>query len=121
MICDPAYIREKLGIEPCQYADHKSLTGDTADNIKGVDKVGSKTASALLQEFGSLECILENAEQIKKPSIRDSVIKNAERARMNYRLIKLRASAPLPFSLCELEYALPTVTTRDVLAAIGVM
>lgn len=121
VICNPAYIRKKLGIEPSQYADHKSLTGDTADNIKGVDKVGPKTASALLQEFGSLECILENAEQIQKPSIRDSVIKNAERARMNYRLIKLNASTPLPFALDELKYALSATSTREVLTAIGVM
>lgn len=121
VICDPAYIKAKLGIEPSQYADHKSMTGDTADNIKGVDKVGPKTASALLQEFGSLESIINNAEQIKKPSIRESIIKNADRARMNYRLIKLGDSAPLPFSLDELEYALPATSTREVLAAIGAM
>ena len=121
VICDTAYIREKLGIEPRQYADLKSLTGDTADNVKGVDKVGPKTAALLLKEFGTLEGIIENAELIKKPSVRESVIKNTDRAKMNYRLIKLSASAPLPFSLDELEYSLPDTSTREVLAAIGAM
>ena len=48
VICDPAYIREKLGIEPYQYAAFKSLTGDTADNIRGADKIGPKTAAELM-------------------------------------------------------------------------
>ena len=120
VICDPSYIRAKLGIEPCQYADHKSLTGDSSDNIKGVDKVGAKTATDLLRQFGTLDGVLANAVQIKRPSVRESVIKNAERARMNYRLIKLTVSAPLPFSLDELEYILPEcASTREVLTAIG--
>lgn len=46
VICTPAYLREKFGIEPSQYADFKSLTGDVSDNIKGADKVGPKTASS---------------------------------------------------------------------------
>lgn len=54
-VCTPDYIRNKLGIEPEQYVDFKSLTSDTADNIKEADKVGSKTAALLLNEFGSLE------------------------------------------------------------------
>ena len=47
VICDRNYIREKLGIEPEQYADFKSLTGDTADNIKGADKIGPKTSGRI--------------------------------------------------------------------------
>ena len=79
VICTPAYIREKFGIEPSQYAYFKSLTGDASDNIKGADKVGPKTASMLLCEFGNLENLLLNAEAIKKPSIRESIIRNADR------------------------------------------
>lgn len=120
IICDPDYIRAKLGIEPYQYADHKSLTGDTADNIKGVDKVGAKTATALINQFGSLEGVLCGADEIQKASVRESVIKNAERARMNYRLIKLSASAPMPFEADQLKYSLPGgASTREVLTAIG--
>ena len=119
ILCTPAYIREKFDIEPMQYADYKSLTGDASDNIKGADKVGPKTAAALMQEFGSLEGILANAERIKKPSVRDSVLRNAERLRTNYKLIKLDKLEKLPFELEALEYYYNGVTTNEVLKGIG--
>ncbi len=119
VLCDPAYIREKLGIEPSQYADHKSLTGDASDNIKGADKIGPKTATALLREFGTLENLIANAEYIKKPSIRESVIRNTERLRINYRLIKLGGGAELPFTLEQLVWKDAGITTNEVLKGIG--
>lgn len=119
VICTPEYIREKFGITPDQYADFKSLTGDTADNIKGADKVGKKTAALLLNEFGTLENILANAERIKKPSVRESVIQNTERLKTNYKLIKLGNMAPLPFALQELAYCHTGITTNAVLKGIG--
>lgn len=119
VIYAPDAIREKFGIEPGQYADFKSLTGDNADHIKGADKVGLKTAAALLKEYGTLENILANAEQIKKPSIRESILRNAERLKTNYKLIKLGSSAQLPFRLEELAYRFTAVTTNEVLVGIG--
>ena len=120
ILCTPMYIREKYGIEPEQFADYKALVGDASDNIKGADKVGPKTAAALLQEYGTLECILENAESVRRPSIRESVQRNAERLRTNYSLIKLHNSAELPFTLSELAYEDHGITTNEVLQAIGV-
>ncbi|MBD5489371.1 MAG: 5'-3' exonuclease [Lachnospiraceae bacterium] len=119
VICTPEYINEKFGITPMQYSDFKSLTGDTADNIKGADKVGLKTAASLLHEFGSLENILVNAENIKKPSVKESIIKNTERLKTNYKIIKLGNTASLPFSLDELVYTYSGITTIDVLRGIG--
>lgn len=119
IICTPNYIREKLGIEPSQYADFKSLTGDKADNIKGADKVGVKTATLLLNEFGNLNHILASADRIKKPSIKESIISNAERLKMNYKLIKLGNVVPLPYTLQELEYVYTGIATNEVLKGIG--
>lgn len=119
VICTPAYIVQKFGIAPGQYADFKSLTGDTADNIKGADKVGPKTAAALVNEFGTLEGILANAESIKKPSVRESIIRNTERLRMNYKIIKLGNAASLPFGMQELAHCDTGVTTNEVLKGIG--
>lgn len=119
VLCDTAYIREKLGIRPEQYADFKSLTGDTADNIRGADKVGPKTAAWLLQEFGSLENIIARAQEITKPSIRASIAQNAERLRKNYKLIHLTGDAPVPFLPEELAYQYDGTTTTQVLTAIG--
>lgn len=119
VICDPAYIRGKLGIEPSQYADFKSLTGDNADHIRGIGGVGPKTAAALLAQFGTLEGILTGAEQIQKPSIRRCVQENAQRARTNYQLIRLENRASLPFALGLLCWQDSGVTTGQVLKAIG--
>lgn len=117
-VCTPEYIKEKFHIVPEQYADFKSLTGDTSDNIKGADKVGPKTASLLLHEFGTLENILANAEYIKKPSIRESIISNADRLKTNYALIKLGNTVPLPLSLYDFKYIYTGITTNDVLYGI---
>lgn len=120
VICTPDYIKEKFGITPSQYADFKSLTGDVSDNIKGADKVGVKTAALLLNEFGTLENILANAEQIKKPSVRESVLRNSEKLRTNYKIIRLDERAPLPFTLHELVYEDNGITTNEVLKGIKI-
>ena len=119
LLCDVQYIQEKLGIKPSQYADFKSLTGDNADNIKGADKVGPKTAAWLLQEFGDLESIISRAEEITKPSIRTSIQQNMERLRRNYALIHLTGEVEIPFKIEKLAYQYDGVTTTQVLTAIG--
>lgn len=119
ILCTPEYLREKYGIEPYQYADFKSLTGDKADNIVGADKVGTKTASVLLQEFGSLDNIIRNAETIRKQSVRESVTKNSERLLRNLELIKLDRKHDVPFKLDDMEYTYSGITTTEVLRGIG--
>ncbi len=120
VICTPDYINEKFGITPNQYADFKSLTGDESDNIKGADRVGPKTAALLLSEFCTLENILANAESIKKPSIKDSIVRNSQRLRTNYKIIKLGNFTSLPFDINELEYTYTGITTNKVLEEIGI-
>ena len=78
----------------------------------------SKTAAFLLNEFGTLDNILANAEKIEKPFIKDSIIRNAERLKTNYRLIKLGSKVPLPFVLYELKYSYNGITTNEVLKGI---
>lgn len=119
VICTPEYIVDKFDIKSEKYADFKSLTGDASDNIKGADKVGPKTASQLLCEFGDLESIISNAEAIKKPSVRSSIIRNSDRLRTNYKLIKLGNSEPLPFTMDELIYQYNGITTNEVLKGIN--
>lgn len=119
VICTPDYIKNKFNIEPEQYADFKSLVGDTSDNIKGADKVGPKTAAYLLNKFGTLDNILINAESIEKASIKDSIIRNTERLRTNYKIVKLNNTVQLPFSLNDLAYIYTGMTTTDVLNGIG--
>lgn len=119
IICTPDYVKEKFGVTPAQYADLKALVGDTADNIRGAEKVGVKTAARLLNEFGSLKNILAMTEKIQKPSVRASVIKNTEKLKKNQQMIKLVASASLPFDREKIRYIYNGITTNEVMKGIG--
>ena len=120
-ICTPDYVFEHFGISPTQYADFKSLVGDTSDNIRGADKVGPKTSAQLLKRFKTLENIISNAEQIESKHIRESITRNAERLRTNYKLIKLNGDIQLPFALGALKLKYVQSTTREVLMGIGLL
>ena len=121
ILCGPEEIRQKLGIAPEQYAAYKSLTGDTADNIRGAEKIGPKTAAALMSLFGNLDALLEGWQEIPKPSVRESVRKNAYRIRKNYALICLEGSGELPFAWEELKTTIPNVATMQVLHSLEIL
>ena len=61
----PAEVLEKFGILPERFIDYLTLAGDTSDNIPGVEKVGPKTAIKWINKYGSLEGVIQNADQIK--------------------------------------------------------
>lgn len=119
VLCDSVYIQERFGIQPARYGDFKALVGDTADNIRGAEKIGPKTAAQLLQQFGSLENLLCHTEAVKRPSIRESLQKDAERLRRNYSLILLTGCEQLPFALHEMVYYPDDRTTTQILQAIN--
>lgn len=121
VICTYEYTFEHFGIAPTQYADFKSLVGDVSDNIKGADKIGPKTAARLLDKFTTLDKIIENAEQIERQSIRESIITNKERLRTNYALIKLNNCTQLPFKFEELVRGDVRASTLEVLKGIGLL
>ncbi len=79
-----------------------------------------KTAASLLHKFETLENIISNAENIDKPSIRKSIVENADRIRRNYALIKLENNQLLPFDKCDLEFMNTDKTTTEVLRGIGI-
>ena len=119
VLCDCTWLMEKYAIRPEQYADFKSLTGDNADNIKGAEKIGPKTAAQLLEQFGTLENLLQNTHAVKRPSIRQSLQQSIPRLRTNYCLIRLRSTDALPFSPNAMAYRETGMTTSQILTAIG--
>ncbi len=119
IIYDKALFFEKFGILPEHYADYKSLTGDSADNIKGVHGVGPKTAASLINQFGDLENLISNYEKIEKPSVKAAVSENADLIRRNLSLIKLNGCADMPYCFDELYYEYTGITTNEVLTKIG--
>ncbi|MBN1518241.1 DNA polymerase I [Candidatus Sumerlaeota bacterium] len=88
-------VKEKMGVPPEQMLDLQGLTGDPVDNIPGVPKVGPKTALKLLEQFGSLDAVLERAEEITSKALRERIIEHAEQARISRHLAALDDSVEL--------------------------
>lgn len=93
----------KLGVRPHLAVDAQALIGDASDNVPGVPKIGPKTAGALLEQFGSLESVLDNWARVTKPAIRDSLMLNRDRALLSRQLVALIRDVPLPLPLKALE------------------
>ena len=119
ILCDEEYLYSKLGIAPSVYADHKSLVGDTSDNIKGIPGVGPKTATKLINAYGSLCGIYSCIDTIENKKIKDKLIEFKAVAEQNYSLIKLGKTADLPFSLDEMIYSGKRYKTMQILKEIG--
>jgi len=94
-------VKEKYQVTPLQFIDLKALMGDTADNIPGVPKVGEKTATELMVQFGSLENIYAHVEEITKKAIRESLIANRELADLSKTLATINVDSPITFSFEE--------------------
>jgi 5'-3' exonuclease len=122
VLYDEAAVRLKYGIDPSFHADYKCLIGDQSDNIKGVLKIGPKTAARLINQFGGVEEILAHADEITPLSIREAILQNIDKLHENMSLVKLGSGAPLPFEMPDLkwEYDAKELSSRDVLKAIGV-
>ncbi|PXA67675.1 DNA polymerase I [Cryobacterium arcticum] len=95
---DPAKVREKYGIAPEQYPDIAALVGETSDNLIGISKVGEKTAVKWLDRFGSLDAILEHADEITGV-VGANLREQKENAIRNRRLNRLVTDLDLPVEL----------------------
>jgi DNA polymerase-1 len=97
-------VEEKFGVEPERVPDVQALCGDTSDNVPGVPGIGIKTAALLIQEYGDLETLLKNADKIKQDKRRQTLIDNAELARVSKKLVLLDDQAPLKLPLDQLGF-----------------
>lgn len=98
-IIDRAGVFEKFGVGPEKVIDVQSLIGDSSDNVPGVPGIGPKTAAQLIEEFGSLENLLDNLDDIKQEKRRQSLIDNADMARLSKKLVTLVDTVPVPLPL----------------------
>ena len=90
-----ATIKNKYGLTPAQLIDLKGLMGDTSDNIIGVPGIGEKTALKLLEQFGSIELLYENLEQVGNAKLRQKLADNRELAETSKELATICTKAPL--------------------------
>ncbi len=99
----PKDTEEKFGVGPEKLGEVLALMGDSVDNVPGVRGIGPKTAAKLIQEFGTVEAVLEAAPSMKPSKMRDNLIEHAEMARLSRKLVELASDVPLPDPLEELE------------------
>ncbi|OYW13070.1 MAG: hypothetical protein B7X02_02895, partial [Rhodospirillales bacterium 12-54-5] len=92
---------EKFGVTPDKVIEVQALIGDSVDNVPGVPGIGPKTAAELIGQFGTLENLLANVEQIKQPKRREVLTQHAENARLSRRLVELKKDVPLPAPLSD--------------------
>jgi DNA polymerase-1 len=90
-----AEVMEKFGVGPDKVIEVQALIGDSSDNVPGVPGIGVKTAAQLIGEYGDLETLLKRASEIKQDKRRQSLIDNAEIARISKRLVTLDQNVPL--------------------------
>jgi DNA polymerase-1 len=110
-------VMEKFGVVPERVGDVLALMGDAVDNVPGIRGVGPKTATKLIQENGDLETALGNAEAMKPGKLRDSLIAEAEMARLSRRLVALKEDCALPVPLDD--FALGPIPPDPLAAFLG--
>ncbi|MDB2470882.1 DNA polymerase I [Candidatus Pelagibacter bacterium] len=85
----------KFGVGPEKVIDVQSLAGDSSDNVPGVPGIGVKTAADLINKYGTLEKLLDNAQEIKQNKRRETLIENKDKAIISKKLVTLMKDVPV--------------------------
>jgi len=91
---DEEAVRERWGFEPQQMVDYKSLVGDTSDNIPGVKGIGEKGAKSLIDEWGTLEAMIEHLDELKPPRAQKALAAGLDSAKLSKVLATIVTDVP---------------------------
>ncbi|MEM7471633.1 MAG: DNA polymerase I [Pseudomonadota bacterium] len=100
---DSEGVEAKFGVGPERVIDVQALAGDSVDNVPGAPGIGIKTAALLINEYGSLEELLDRADEIKQPKRRETLIEHRAQIELSKKLVTLDVATPLDFSIDDLE------------------
>ncbi|PRR77317.1 DNA polymerase I [Clostridium liquoris] len=98
-IYDKSRMIEEMGVTPSQFIDVKGLMGDSSDNIPGVPGIGEKTAFKLIKEYGSIENVLQNIDNISGKKIKENLIEYSEQAIFSKKLATIMREVPIDIDL----------------------
>ena len=98
----PRNAAEKFGVPPERVIDYLALVGDSSDNVPGARGVGPKTAVALLGEYGTLDHLLERADEVKGKRAREALTERADDVRLSRELVTIRTDVPVDVELDDL-------------------
>jgi DNA polymerase-1 len=96
---DITAVKERFGVGPDKVVEILGLMGDTSDNIPGVPGIGPKTAQKLIEEYGSVEEVIKNSENLRNVKLRDTFRTYAEQARLSHQLASIRRDIEIDFDL----------------------
>jgi DNA polymerase-1 len=115
---DPAGVRGKFGVSPEQIVDYLALTGDAVDNVPGVDKVGPKTAAKWIQQYGSLDAVMQHAGEISGV-VGENLRKTLHWLPKGKSLLTVKRDVPLPVTLDDLDGRQDKEKLRELFARFG--
>ena len=92
-------IINKFGVDSKKVIDVQALAGDSSDNVPGVPGIGVKTAAELINKYGTLEKLLDKANEIKQNKRRETLIENKDKAIISKKLVTLKKDVPIKISL----------------------
>ena len=95
---DPAGVKAKFGVPPERIIDYLALMGDAVDNVPGVEKVGPKTAAKMIEQFGSLEGVIERAGEVKGV-VGENLRKVLDWLPTGRKLLTVKIDVSLPFEM----------------------
>jgi len=95
----PEQVRQRYGFEPVRLIDFKALRGDTSDNIPGVPGIGDKTAAKLVQDFGTIENLLEKVDELPEGRLKTSLKSHEDQLRLGKRMVTIVRDVPVELEL----------------------
>jgi DNA polymerase I len=98
---------DRLGVPPHRVVDYLALIGDSSDNIPGAKGIGPKTAVQLIEQFGAVEDILANVDQVSGKRAREALIASADEIRMSKTLVTIQDELPIDLDLDALKVSVP--------------
>jgi DNA polymerase-1 len=109
LILDPGKVVEVLGVPPEQVIDVMALRGDSIDNIPGAPGIGDKGSVELIQEFGSVEAVLDRADEVKRKTYRESLQQNRATVLLSKELVTIDRFVPLDLDLAKMQTTEPDI------------
>ncbi len=105
----PEHMKEVNGVTPTEFIDMKALMGDNSDNYPGVTKVGPKTASRLIQKYGSVEKLYEHVDEMKKSKLKENLINDKDKAFLAKKLATIDRDSPVEVTLADTKLQDPNI------------
>ena len=96
-----ADVKARYMVTPKEFIDVKALMGDTADNIPGVPGIGEKTATALIEKYGNIEAVHEDAANVKPPRASKNIVEFWDQAVLSKELATIITDVPIEYDFAE--------------------